>query len=223
MRQKPFSTHYAFTLVELLIAMSLSSIVMVVLVGGFYMVTKNWETQETLLDNKIDNAMIQLELEKAIMGSFPYTYQDSNSKQKIFFKGGREYVYFISTFSPSYDNKLTLWQMTASSDGAGVEILVSTALTGNPNKIIEQMKANQNEENEPTIVFEGMNAEFKFLTVTESGTKNWLNSWDATLKKSLPLAVKIHLKTAEKKDDDDKNLTLLAIILANEHQTIRPK
>ncbi len=215
------SLHKGFTLIELLIAISLSSIVMVVLVGGFYMVSKNWDAQDKMLDTKIDDSLIRLEIEKAIFGSFPYTYLDKNKKNNIFFKGSSQQLSFISTMSPSYNNQLSLWHMQVKNNG-GLYIQVAAALTGDPGEIIEQLSASNQKSNKPTLVFEDFNVKFEFFTEDKQGVTLWEDKWDAVEKKLLPQAVAIHLIPIDKKFEESHTITIVAIILANKHQTIKP-
>jgi len=215
---------HAFTLVELLIAISLSTIVMVVLVGGFFTVSRSWQAQEQILDNEIDNSLIRLEIEKALLGAFPYTYKEKKNKPKIFFKGKEQSLYFISTLSPSYNNQLTIWAISSLMDG-GLSIQVSSALTGNPNKIIEKLLSSRQTKNKATEVLQDYKVTFEYLTQTPAGESNWLNKWNGVKKQSLPHAVRITLKLIDKEEHDKDKQTdqIVAFILANEHQTIKPK
>jgi general secretion pathway protein J len=212
----------AFTLLELLIAISLSSIVMVVLVGGFFMVTKNWQAQEQLLDKEIDNSLIRLEIEKAILGAFPYTYMENKNVKKIYFKGDEQSLSFVSTMSPAYDNQLTIWIIKSLNDG-GLSIQVTSALTGDPDEVIAKLTSSVN--NKPTEVLEDYDVIFEYLSESQSGERNWVKSWNGYDKQSLPLAVRIVLNLMDKEEEDKDKQTdeILAFILANEHQIIKPK
>ncbi len=221
---KKISHYQAFTLLELLIAISLSSIVMVVLVSGFYMVTKNWEAQEQMIDQQIDNSLIRLEIEKAILGAFPYTYVENRSKSRIFFKGDKHGVRFVSTMSPSYNNQLTIWVIKSLEDG-GLSIQISSALTGDPEDIIARLSSSAKEQNEPTLVLQDYEVTFEYLQETQADEKNWIENWDAYDKQSLPLAVRIILELMDKEEDNEDKKTdeIIAFIPANKHQSIKPK
>ncbi len=212
----------AFTLLELLIAISLSYSVMVVLVGGFFMVTKNWQAQEQLLDKEIDNSLIRLEIEKAILGAFPYTYMENKNVKKIYFKGDEQSLSFVSTMSPAYDNQLTIWIIKSLNDG-GLSIQVTSALTGDPDEVIAKLTSSVN--NKPTEVLEDYDVIFEYLSESQSGERNWVKSWNGYDKQSLPLAVRIVLNLMDKEEEDKDKQTdeILAFILANEHQIIKPK
>ncbi len=208
--------HLGFTLLELLIAVSLSSIVMVVLVGGFYMVSKNWQQQEKVLDQQIDNSLIRMELEKAILGAFPYSYTSANNKKSIYFKGDEAQVSFVSTMSPSYNNQLTIWSLISQNDG-GLSIKVTSALTGDPSEILSKLISNNKEE--ATIVLEEYKIEFEYLEENKSGEKSWLKTWDASDQKLLPSAVRFQLKLIDNEDTREMEY-IVAFILATEHQKL---
>jgi prepilin-type N-terminal cleavage/methylation domain-containing protein len=212
----------AFTLLELLIASSLSSIVMVVLVGGFFMVSKNWQAQDELLDQAIDNSLIRLEIEKAILGAFPYTYTENEKKIHVYFKGSEHEMSFVSTMSPSYNNQLTIWVFKTIADG-GISIQLSSALTGDPANVIKKLSLSKNSDNEATEVLLEYDAAFEYLKETASGEKNWTKNWDAYEEKILPMAVRINLKLIENDANDKKMDRILAFILANQHQSIKPQ
>jgi general secretion pathway protein J len=206
-----------FTLLELLIAISLSSIVMVVLVGGFYMVSKNWQQQEKVHDQQIDNSLIRMELEKAILGAFPYSYTSTTNNKGIYFKGDEAKVSFVSTMSPSYNNQLTIWSLISQNDG-GLSIKVMSALTGDPDEILAKLINNKKQE--ATIVLEEYKIEFEYLEETKSGEKNWIKTWDATDKKLLPSAVRFQLKLVDNEDSRETE-QIIAFILATEEQKIK--
>lgn len=214
--------NYGFTLLELLIAVSLSSIVMVVLVGGFYMVSKNWQLQEQRLDKAIDNSLIRIEIEKAILGAFPYTYKKESNEVVIYFKGDEHQLQFVSTMSPSYNNQLTIWSLIAKNKG-GLSIQVSSALTGDPDEILAKLSSSNKSENEATSVLEDYQIEFEYLKDNESKQNNeklWLTKWDASQSKLLPTAVRIQLSLINE-DENKKNDEIIAFILANKHQSIQ--
>jgi len=212
----------AFTLLELLIATSLSSIVLVVLVGGFFMISKNWEAQDKLLDEAIDNSLIRLEIEKAISGAFPYTYKKNLKNIHIYFKGDEREMSFVSTMSPSYNNQLTIWILKKLPD-SGLSIQVTSALTGDPAMVIEKLSSSTRSGNEPTEVLLDYQTSFEYLAKTPSGEKHWTKNWNAEEEKVLPLAVRINLRLIDDNSEDEKIDRILALILANEHQTIKPK
>ncbi len=209
------SRRYGFTLLELLIAMSLSAILMVVLVGGISVISNNWEYQDEQLDQAIDDSLIRLEIEKAIMGAFPYTFREKN-RRHIYFKGDPQQLSFVSTFSPSYDNQLTIWVLKARAQG-GLSIMVAPALTGDPQQVVGRL--GDKLEQQATEVLLKYQVGMEYLR-QQNHQKYWVKNWDAETEKALPAAVRLTLM-AKDENDVTGNESLVALILANEHQSMR--
>jgi len=203
-----------FTLLEVLIAISLSAILMVVLSAGFSQITKRWEQQDGLLDQRLDESMILMELEKAILGAFPYTYQSKGFKRFIFFDGDSSSVRLISTMSPAYDNQVMIWWLEAK-PGGGLKLQVTPALTGDPNEVLEKLKS------EATEVLDGFKIRFEYLKLTKKKQKVWKKQWSGKEKQSLPIAMRISLEEISE-DDNKRHLELISMIPAYQHQTINP-
>ena len=76
-----------FTLLELLIALTLSVMVMVLLAMGMSTVLKEWTRSGDQLETSIDKVLVLLQIERALAGAFPHTYRDEDeNKQYIFLK-----------------------------------------------------------------------------------------------------------------------------------------
>ena len=177
-----------FTLLELLISLSLSSVVLLILVGSFYQLNRSWEKQNNFLDERIDNSLILIEIEKAISAAYPFTYKDKNSfKKNTFFKGQEKKIQWVSTVSPSYDGAIMIWSITLLDNG--FELFVIPALSGNPEKQINY--ALNNEETAKMILFEEYSIKLSYLFSDAENKYEWLNIWPIDEKKSLPLAIRI--------------------------------
>jgi len=124
--------------------------------------------------------------------------------------------------SPSYNNQLTIWILKKLPD-SGLSIQVTSALTGDPAMVIEKLSSSTRSGNEPTEVLLDYRTSFEYLAKTPSGEKYWTKKWNAEEEKVLPLAVRINLRLIDDSSEDEKIDRILALILANEHQTIKPK
>ena len=90
--------HYnkGFTLLELLISVSLSVLLMMLLVVGLNSISRDWQKQGHQLDHKLDKSLLLLQLEKALIGTFPYEYKESLlDKKKLFFSGSATEIQFF--------------------------------------------------------------------------------------------------------------------------------
>jgi len=208
------ATNYGFTLLEVLIAISLSAVLMVVLSAGFYQITNRWEQQDVVLDQRLDESMILMELEKAILGAFPYTYQNKQFKRFIFFDGKSDSVRWISTMSPAYDNQAMIWWLQAKSEG-GLSLQVTPALTGDPEEVLNKIKT------EPTEVLDGFKIHFEYLKIDKKKHKTWKKQWSGKKRQSLPFAMRITLEEISE-NEDKRQLELVSMIPAYLHQAINP-
>lgn len=128
-----------FTLLELLISLSLSTMVMVTLAAGMYVVTQDWQRTGNRLETMLDDGLIMLQLERALEGTFPYTYlnRDEN-KRLIFFEGDERSLSWVSTVSLGESSTLNVWSISEGRDG-GLNLKVIPAYAGNPTERLEDM------------------------------------------------------------------------------------
>lgn len=208
----------AFTLLELLVALTLSTFVVLTLAMSMNIVLKDWERASAHLDDNLDQALVMLQIERALTGAYPHTYRDEKeNKQYIFFVGEKDKLTWVSTVSPGRQPGLTAWQLAPSEkEDTGLEIRIVSAFAGDPTENLEEAT--------PITVFEGYEATFEYLYVDEKieDDSEWEEEWLAEERQSLPSAVRLRLEN-KGIEGDDQSLEMIAIILANEHQTIRPR
>lgn len=207
----------AFTLLELLLALTLSTFVMLTLAMSMSIVIKDWERANNYLDANLDQVLVMLQIERAFTGAFPHTYRkEKENKPTLFFVGEEDTVTWVSTVSPGRKPGLTAWQLSPSEEETGVDIRIVSAFAGDPMENLEDAT--------PIMVFEGYLATFEYLYKDEKieEESEWEKEWLAEEHQSLPSAVRMRL---EKKEvtNDEQSLEMIALILANEHQSIRPR
>lgn len=211
-----FHRQTAFTLLELLVALTLSVFVMLTLAMSMNIVLKDWERASDYLDNNLDQVLAMLQIERALSGAFPHTYRkEKENKQFVFFMGEEDTVTWVSTVSPGRKPGLTAWQLSPSEEDTGVDIRIVSAFASDPTENLKEVT--------PFTVFEGYEASFEYLYVDEKIEEDseWEKEWSAEERQSLPSAVRMRLEK-KKTSNDEESLEMIAIILANEHQTIRP-
>lgn len=211
----PFTISTGFTLLELLIALTLSTLVMLMLAMGMNSVLKEWTRSSNRIDDSLDKVLVLLQIERALEGAFPYTYRDRDENKKfIFFEGEEEKIAWISTVSPGRNSGFMAWQLLPNNDETGVEIRLVPALAGDPTERLE--------EHATTLTaLEGYKAYFEYLYVDkkiEEDTK-WLKKWSAKKLQGLPHAVRVRLESDSGIQD---SLEIVAVIEAHEHKRIRP-
>ena len=74
-----------FTLLELLLSLSLSTLVLVLLSNGMNQVVKRWSTEESQLEDKIDHSLVLLQIEQSIHASFPHQIESKQHKPTTYF------------------------------------------------------------------------------------------------------------------------------------------
>ncbi|MCK5877593.1 MAG: prepilin-type N-terminal cleavage/methylation domain-containing protein, partial [Candidatus Marithrix sp.] len=102
-----------FTLLELLIALTLSTMVILLLAVGMNVVMSDWERSDTRLENSLDKVLVLLNIERALEGAYPHTYLDKDDNKKyIFFEGEEESLVWVSTVAPTRHPGLQIWQLS---------------------------------------------------------------------------------------------------------------
>lgn len=205
-----------FTLLEVLLALTLSMLVMAVLIFGMNIVVKDWQRTSNHLDASLDIALVLLQIERAFEGAFPHTYWDRDeNKLYIFFEGEEEQVKWVSTVSPNRQPGLTAWQLTPSKEKeGGLEIRVTPAYASDPTENLEDIK--------PITVLTGYSVHFEYLYVEEQmkDDSRWEKKWSAEKLRGLPHAVRMVLKSES--DQHENDLEMIALLAAHEHDSIRP-
>lgn len=209
-------SHTGFTLLELLIALTLSTLVMLLLALGMHTVLKEWSRSSNRLDDSLDKALVLLQIERALEGAFPHLYSDRDEKkQHIFFQGEEEKIAWVSMVSPGRKPGLTAWQINPNDEEeGGIEIRIAPAFASDPTERLE--------EHATTITaLAGYKAYFEYLYVDEKIEEDTklLTEWDGEKRRSLPHAVRLRL---ESENDGVGDLEIIAVIQAYQHQTKRP-
>jgi prepilin-type N-terminal cleavage/methylation domain-containing protein len=205
-----------FTLLELLIALSLSAMVMLILAMGMNTVLKEWTRSGNILDKSLDKVLVLLQIERALEGAFPHTYMDrEENKSSIFFEGEEMQLSWVSFVSPGRKPGLTAWQLLPGDDGTGIQIRHVSAFASDPTeRLIEYAEKN--------TVLEGYRIYFEYLYVDEKIEQEteWLKEWSAKEVQGLPNAVRVYL---ESDNDTEQSLEIIAVIRAYEHERYNRK
>ncbi|MDM8564839.1 prepilin-type N-terminal cleavage/methylation domain-containing protein [Candidatus Halobeggiatoa sp. HSG11] len=205
-----------FTLLELLIALTLATMVILLLAMGMNIVMSEWERSGNRLENSLDKVLILLNIERALEGAYPHTYfNEDDNKRYIFFEGEEESMVWVSTVSPGRHPGLQIWELSPSKENDWIQVKVIPAFAGDPTEHLEAES-----ETDSITVLEGYKATFEYLYKDEKldDETEWLDKWSAKKLQALPNAVRMKLET----DGDTEPLEVVALIQANQHQAIRP-
>jgi len=200
-----------FTLVEIILALALTTLLLGLLSSGVYIVAEDWNRNSDHLDRNLDEAVAILQIDRALQGAFPHSFTNKETlTRQLFFSGDDEHLQFVSTVSPQRTPGLTAWELYAVRD-EGVYLTLAPAFSDNPTARLEDA--------EPVLILPNFSVSFSYLYAALNDSKEWEDEWEATEAQSLPLAVYARF---EPEDPDGEVLEIVARIRANQHRTIRP-
>lgn len=211
----PRTSQSAFTLIELLIALTLSTLVMLMLAAGMNTVLNEWTRSSNRLEESLDKVLVLLQIERALESAFPHTYRDrEENKNYIFFEGEEEQMAWVSTVSPARQPGLTAWQLLPNEEETGVQIRLVPAFASDPTERLEEHVT-------AVTALEGYKAYFEYLYVDEKIEEDtkWLTEWSAQKLQGLPNAVRVRLESET--DTEEDSVEIIAVIRAYQHQTMR--
>ena len=206
-----FSRNTGFTLIEVLLALGLTTLLLGLLSTSVFIVGADWNRSSNSLDENLDKSLAILQLDRALHGAFPHSYTNEETlNRQIYFTGENDYLSWVSTVSPQRLPGLTAWQLFEV-PGEGVYVRLTPAFSDNPFLRLE--------ESEPIPMLPEYSLNFNYLYEDLDQNKTWTDSWEAQDLLSLPLAVYVMLRPFSEEDDE---FEIIARIRNNEHRSIRP-
>lgn len=208
------SSQQGFTLIEIILSLALTAMLLSLLSTGMYGVMNDWEKNTSALDERLDETIAILQLERALQGAFPHSYRnDETLGTFVYFQGADDRLSWVSTVSPQRSGGLTAWQLD-SVNNEGVYLTLAPAMSDNPSARLEAA--------EPRLLLPNYTARFSFLYEELDFSKRWRDDWPGEELLALPLAVHIRLVPLDARSSGEAELDVVARIRANEHRRIRP-
>ena len=202
-----------FTLLEIMVSMTLTAMLLGMLSAGIYSVVNDWQSETSVLDETLDKSLVLLQIERALFAAVPHSYIDYDSLDRVvYFDGFTNEMRWVSAVSPQRRTGLTAWRLYSDID-AGLQLTLTPAYSDNPDVRFEEL--------EPTTILPNYTAEFRFLVQRNEDEKEWLDEWDKLEMRSLPIAVHIILTPIDDRIDDEV-LEVLAAIKTWQHEDLQP-
>lgn len=202
-----------FTLLEIMIALSLTAMLLTMLTAGMYGVIRDWDNNAQGLEQTLDETVAILQLERALQGAFPHSYRDPDTLARhVFFAGDTDVLSWVSTVSPQRDAGLMAWRLYDEPD-EGVFLQLAPALSDSPEQRLV--------EAEPRLLLADYTLEFSYLYEDLEFERRWRDGWDGADLMALPMAVHIRLRPTRNSGLTEE-LDVVAPIRAVEHRNLTP-
>ncbi|MFT6296608.1 MAG: general secretion pathway protein J [Glaciecola sp.] len=196
-----------------MLSLALTSLILGLLSTGVYIVTEDWNRNSDVLDQSLDEALVILQIDRALHGAFPHSFtNEENLTRQIYFIGEDDYLSWVSTVSPQRNAGLTAWEIYSSE--LGVQLSLVPAYSDDPTQRLSQ--------SEPRLILEGYDIEFAYLFEDLDERKVWRDEWLGEEMLGLPLAVYVNLIPFNEVEDRKQPIEIVARIKNNQHRSIRP-
>ncbi len=189
-----------FTLIEILIAMTLLGLLMVMLFGGLRLGTRAWEASDVRSAELARLEAVHGFIRRALTGAYPLLGPaDDDAKRKIAFTGGAEAITFTALM-PAHFGVGGFYTITlAVEDGAEDKRLIfRRQLYRSGDEGAPPPAAAGADEEKEKVLLDGISkAEFAYFGAADKDeTPAWRHEWRD--QKSLPELVRLHVTFADK-------------------------
>ena len=177
---------HGFTLIELMLALSIVATLLVVTFTGLRVGLGSWRRGEDRAEAQQHVRSLLIVLARTVAGIYPYQVSSGESQPVILFQGESDRVALVSTVAPFPGS--TAAAFTA----------VTFAMEGNesPGLAVRQRILPNTDPFaalQPVLVDTAVvSARFRFL---RAGEDTWQDHWDGAVEQALPRAVEIRLTT----------------------------
>lgn len=214
--RKDYNKRYrgGFTLIEVMLALSLTAMLLGLLSTGVFVVADDWNRNTDVFDQTLDESLAILQIDRALHGAFPHSFTNRELlSRQIYFSGGDDYISWVTTASPQRRPGLTAWQMYAVRD-EGVYLKTVPAFSDDPTPRLEVA--------EPILILPGHEIELSYLYEDLDESLIWTQEWEGQERLSLPLAIYVRFIADESLAVGSSDKEVLARVRNNTHRSIRP-
>lgn len=201
-----------FTLLEIMIALSLTAMLLSMLTAGVYGVVRDWDNNAEALENSLDQTIAVLQLERALQGAFPHSFRDTETLVRhVYFDGLADELAWVSSVSPQRNTGLTAWRLFSDAS-EGLYLQLTPAFSDDPESRLLAAA--------PRLLLAGYTAEFQYLYEDLQFQRVWRDDWPGREFNILPMAVHVRLIPID--GDTEHELDIVAPVAAREHRSLRP-
>lgn len=197
-------TNKGFTLIELVIAISLSSLIFAMLFTALWQTQKYREKADERQETAQKMRILVDRVSWLLKGAYPY-YIKEEGKTLLYFSGTSSTIGFVTSSVDRYSESPT--------DMAGLKWITLSA--GEDGLMVKEniyfLRENLKGEGgfEKVLDTDVKGIEFAYLTTDESGNTRWVNEWNPTEKDRLPQAVRFRISfTYRGKDISTPEITV---------------
>lgn len=191
-----------FTLLELLIALTIVVALLAVAFGGLRVALAAWRQGEARADAHQHIRGAALSLARVVAGAYPYTASRTEAPDpKILFRGTERRLELVTQAPPG----------AFATPIAFAAVVIELGEGGRPGLVVRQLAMpNQDPFTAATVVFQ--DPDVKSLTLAYLDTTGaWRDTWEAETEKTLPLAVRLTI--GSETDERAETLPPLTITL----------
>jgi len=202
-----------FTLLELIVAISLTAVVLLILQTGLRLTEQAWHRgndKVTALQGRLaEGEAIQAQVSSAVPRLIATQYQQQQV-QLISFRGDAQQMRFLSNYSWEGGRSFGLWLATyrvaQQSDGTKQLVAIETGFSGQQ-QLVDFLLSNQPTEGPGQSFGERANQiEFSYFRPSTPGNPSaWVSEWKCDSLKQMPRGVRIHWQRGK----EEQNLLLV--------------
>jgi general secretion pathway protein J len=177
---------HGFTLVELIIALSIVGALLVVAFGGLRVAIGAWRRGDERVETQQHIRSLTFMLARAVSASYPYLAPlQEGETPAMLFKGSGQQMEFVTQVSP----------FPASAPVAFTAVVIELVSSGDRPKLVirQRVLPNNNPFKDASTVLE--DDSIKALELSYLGTGGWQSDWDPQAEGALPRAIRIALST----------------------------
>jgi general secretion pathway protein J len=204
-----------FTLLELLISLTIVSIIVLLIFSALRIGIRAWEKGEKDIDFIQQKRIVREMLEKQLKSVVPYRINiKENNKDVLLFRGDESTLEFVSSVSFNSNNRITpVYVRCAFEPGPDNSYILHWVEREYTAIEKDRWPAEIEKDQYHEIMGDIKNGTIEYLKrIDRENSQEWTNAWDPLVETALPAAVRITIET----DRSPEPLWITARILSEE-------